>query len=75
MLRSIVSKATVLVMVIGLLLMIPAMSAKAYANCQKKIQKAEKSLEKAIQKHGLHSDEAARKRDQLENARARCKDK
>lgn len=73
MLRSIFSKATVLVTVTGLLLAIGATPANAYANCQKKIQKAEKNLEKAIRQHGLHSDQAAEKRDQLERARARCK--
>jgi hypothetical protein len=45
----------------------------AYATCQHKVQKAQKKLERAIRRYGVHSPEAARRRDQLETAYARCR--
>ena len=43
------------------------------ATCAQRIQRAERKLEQAIQRHGLHSVQAERRRDQLERARARCR--
>lgn len=44
----------------------------AYATCDQKIHKAQRNLERAIQRYGLHSAQAERRRDQLERVRARC---
>jgi hypothetical protein len=69
--HKILSKAAVPVLA-GFLLMASAMPMHAYANCEQRIYRAERNLEKAIQRYGLHSIQAERRRDQLERARARC---
>lgn len=66
------AKAIVLTMLTGSLLIGSATPMQAYDNCARRIYKAERNLERAIQRHGLHSIEAERRRDQLERARARC---
>lgn len=40
--------------------------------CQRRIVKAQKKLDKAIQKHGYQSAQAERRRQQLAEARASC---
>lgn len=40
--------------------------------CEQRIHKAERSLENAEHKHGEHSRQAEKKREELERARARC---
>ncbi len=40
--------------------------------CERRIHQAELKLERAIRKHGLHSIQAERRRDELEKVRARC---
>ena len=72
MLEKIFSKAAVPVVLMGFLLVGRATPAPAYSNCDQKIRKAERNLEKAIRRYGLHSAEAERRRDQLETVRARC---
>jgi len=56
----------------GFLLISSVPPASAYANCEQKIRKAERNLEKAISRHGLHSIQAERRREQLERVRERC---
>lgn len=72
MLQKISGKAIVLVMLAGFLLLDSAKPMQAYDNCGRRIQKAERNLERAIQRHGLHSTQAERRRDQLDRVRARC---
>ena len=43
-------------------------------SCEERIHKAERNLEKEVQKHGEHSRQAEKKRHELEEARARCGD-
>ena len=42
--------------------------------CEKRVHKAEEQLEKTIRRHGEHSEQAERKRHDLEEARERCHD-
>lgn len=72
MLQKVFNKFTILVMVIGLLLMGNAQPVHAFATCEQKIRKAERNLEKAIRRYGVHSAEAEKRRDKLETVRARC---
>jgi len=44
----------------------------AFDKCEHRIRKAELRLEKAIRKHGVHSIQAERQREQLERVRERC---
>lgn len=71
MLQKISGKAVVLVMLTAFLLLGSAPPMQA-SDCETRIRKAERNLERAIRHHGLHSIEAERRRDQLERARARC---
>lgn len=64
-------KSAMTLLLMGTFLM-GATTAQA-ATCAQRIRKAERNLEKAIQRHGLHSNEAEYRRDQLERARARCR--
>jgi ribulose kinase len=41
--------------------------------CRNDIRKAEQNLEKAVRKHGEHSEQAEQRRRQLEQVRDRCK--
>jgi hypothetical protein len=41
--------------------------------CEMRIHRAEQNLERAIRKHGVHSPQAERRREQLERVRARCR--
>ncbi len=40
--------------------------------CRRDIQKAEENLDKAVRKHGEHSRQAEKRRQQLEEVRERC---
>jgi hypothetical protein len=71
MLSKIFSKAG-MIAVAGFLLVGSAVPVSAYANCEQRIRRAERNLDRAIARHGLHSIQAERRRDQLERARARC---
>jgi len=71
MLPKVFSKAG-MIAVVGFLLIGSAAPVSAYANCEQRIRKAERNLDRAIQRHGLHSIQAERRRDQLERVRARC---
>lgn len=46
--------------------------AQARTNCEKRIQKAENNLRKAVARHGEHSRQAEARRHQLEEAREQC---
>ncbi|HEX5435313.1 MAG TPA: hypothetical protein VFY05_13830 [Candidatus Angelobacter sp.] len=46
--------------------------AHARMNCEKRIQKAENNLRKAVAKHGEHSRQAESRRHQLEETREKC---
>jgi ribulose kinase len=41
--------------------------------CRNDIRRAEQNLEKAVRKHGEHSEQAEQRRRQLEEVRERCK--
>lgn len=71
MLQKILGKSAVLIVLAGMLLG-SAKPLLAYATCEQRIHKAEMNLERAIRRHGLHSPQAERRRDQLERVRARC---
>lgn len=71
MLRQVFNKAAMLAIGVGLLIA-GGTPGYAYMDCEKSIHKAEKNLERAIQRHGLHSVQAEKRRDQLERVRARC---
>ena len=67
------SKPQVLtVLLSGFLLIGSVAPAQAYDRCSARIHKAERNLQRAIQRHGLHSVQAERRRDELERVRARC---
>lgn len=73
MVPKVLSKAGMTAMALaGFLLVGSVAPASAYANCEQRIRKAERNLDRAIQRHGLHSIQAERRRDQLERVRARC---
>lgn len=40
--------------------------------CQHQVEKAQRNLDKAVAKHGEHSEQAEKRRHQLEEARERC---
>lgn len=40
--------------------------------CERRIHKAQEQLERAVRKHGEHSEQAEQRRHQLEEARERC---
>ena len=40
--------------------------------CHRQVEKAEHNLDKAVRKHGEHSEQAERRRHELEEARERC---
>lgn len=42
------------------------------ANCQQRIHRAQVRLERAIRRHGRHSAQAERRREDLERARQSC---
>ncbi|HEY6272869.1 MAG TPA: hypothetical protein VIX19_12885 [Terriglobales bacterium] len=41
--------------------------------CERRVQKAEDNLQKAIRRHGEHSPQAEQRRHQLEEAREQCR--
>ena len=41
--------------------------------CERRVHRAEENLEKAVHRHGEHSPQAERRREQLERVRARCR--
>jgi hypothetical protein len=72
MLHKFPSKLAAATALTVLMLLVGAKPLQAYATCEQRIHRAERNLERAIQRHGLHSVEAERRRDQLERVRARC---
>ncbi len=73
MLHNALSKTGVLTMLLtGFLLIGSAQPIQAYDRCEVRIRTAERNLERAIRRHGIHSIQAERRRDQLERVRARC---
>jgi len=56
----------------GFLLMGSVAPAHGFDRCEARIRKAERNLERAIRRHGVHSIQAERRRDQLERVRERC---
>lgn len=72
MLHRILNKAAVLALT-GFLLLGSAKPLQAYDRCEQRIHRAERNLERAIRRHGLHSIQAERRRDELERVRARCR--
>jgi len=58
----------------GMLAAVPSVEAQRYPNnkCAQRIRQAEFNLQKAIQRHGRRSKQAAQRRRQLEMARERC---
>lgn len=61
-----------LVMLGGFLMIGSVQPVQAYDRCGKRIHKAEMKLERAIQRHGPNSRQAARQRENVERARANC---
>lgn len=72
MFHKVLGRIAMAMVLTGFLLMGSAKPAQGFATCEQKIRKAERNLEKAIQRHGVHSVEAERQRDKLERVRARC---
>ena len=72
MLHKVLGRIAMAMVLTGSLLMGSAKPAQAYANCEQRIRKAERNLERAIRRYGVHSVEAERQRDKLERVRARC---
>jgi len=56
----------------GFLLIGSVAPVQAYDKCEHRIRKAELKLERAIRRHGVHSIQAERQREQLERVRERC---
>lgn len=50
-----------------------SLRADHWSDCEKRIHKAEENLHKEIRKHGERSHQAANRRRDLEQARARCR--
>jgi hypothetical protein len=73
MLRKTLGKPAMLAVFTGLLLLGSIKPLRAYDRCEQRIHKAERNLERAIRRYGLHSSQAERRRDQLERVRARCR--
>jgi hypothetical protein len=51
---------------------VPSMAAPRRNGCARRIHQAEMNLNRAIQRHGARSRQAAERRRQLERARANC---
>lgn len=60
------------VLLSGFLLISSVAPAHGFDRCEARIRKAERNLERAINRHGLHSVQAERRREQLERVRERC---
>jgi hemolysin activation/secretion protein len=59
----------------GMLVAVPSVEAQRRPNnnkCVQRIRQAESNLQRAIQRHGQRSKQAAKRRRQLEMARERC---
>ncbi len=69
-------KRALISLVIGGCLLFGAVPIKAdrRSDCEKKIHKAEKNLDKEIRKHGEHSRQAEKRRHELEEAHEHCRD-
>jgi hypothetical protein len=66
-------KTTVLAMLLtGFMLLGSAKPAQAHATCQQRMHKAQHKLEKAVQRHGAYSTQAARRRSQLAHVASEC---
>ena len=67
------SRASVFTLLLSGFLMIGSTTPmQAYDRCSARIHKAERNLERAIQRHGVHSVQAERQRDKLERIRQHC---
>ena len=66
------SRIGVLTIFLSGFLLIGIAPLQAFDKCEHRIRKAELRLEKAIRKHGVHSIQAERQREQLERVRERC---
>lgn len=54
------------------LLMFGSIGALAQDSCERRVQKAEAQLQKAVHRHGEHSRQAAKSRRHLEDVRFSC---
>jgi hypothetical protein len=61
-----------LVMVGGFLMIGSVQPMQAYDHCGRRIHNAEMKLDRAIRRHGPHSRQAERQRENLERVRANC---
>ena len=52
---------------------VPAQARDRDDRCEQKVRKAEANYDKAVRKHGEHSKQARKKREQLEKAKAYCR--
>jgi hypothetical protein len=62
-------------LIAGMLVMVPSVEAQRRPNnnkCAQRIRQAEYNLQRAIQRNGQRSKQAAQRRRQLETARERC---
>jgi hypothetical protein len=50
----------------------PMKAADRPSDCDRRIQKAEENLRKAVDRHGEHSEQAEQRRRQLEEVRRSC---
>ena len=66
------SRTLLAVLLSGFLLMGSVATVQAYDKCSNRIHKAERNLDRAIRRYGLHSVQAERRREQLERVRERC---
>ena len=73
MLQRVFGKTVMPAMVLTAFLLLGSVQPMQASDCEARIRKAERNLERAIRHYGLHSIEAERRRDQLERARARCR--
>ncbi len=51
---------------------VPAQARDRDDRCEQKVRKAEANYDKAVRKHGEHSNQARKKREKLEQAKAYC---
>jgi len=73
MMSRILSKTNVLMALLFVFLLIGSVApVQAFDRCSERIHKAERNLQRAIRRHGLHSVQAEREREKLERVRERC---
>ena len=56
----------------GIFLVSSAGLALADERCEERVHKAERNLEREVQKHGEHSRQAEKRRHELDEAREKC---